>query len=466
MKPLLCEMNITSSAEEVYALIAEEEDSVFLDSAMNIGGLGRYSFIARNPFLVFTSKGSVLSMRTDQGTITQEGNPFEKLKELLETYSINKMAEYPPLMGGVIGYFGYDMGYLLEEIPRNTAAESNTPDCCLGFYDTILIFDHDTGKGYIAGTGFPEKEEEKRIRRAQRRINEWQVLLRKAQPLGAALQPLFQGECSANFTKEAYCNMIAQAIDYIKSGDIFQVNLSQRFSAKLTVPPFELYRYLRQSNPAPFAAYLNFPEVIVASASPERYLLLQDRIIETRPIKGTRPRGKDEKSDQKLREELRKSEKDNAELVMIIDLERNDLGRVCEYGSVHVPDLIRLEEYATVFHLVSTVTGRLALGKDIMDVIMASFPGGSITGAPKVRAMEIIREKEPVERGIYTGAIGYIDFNGDADLNIVIRTFVIQGEQVHFQVGGGIVVDSVPEEEYQETLDKGKALMRALGYKT
>ncbi|WP_378956023.1 anthranilate synthase component I family protein [Pelosinus sp. sgz500959] len=222
---------------------------------------------------------------------------------------------------------------------------------------------------------------------------------------------------------------------------------------------------MRYSNPAPFAAYLHFPEVVVASASPERYLLLQDRMVEARPIKGTRPRGIDEQSDQHLRQELLSSEKDQAELIMIIDLERNDLGRVCEYGSVCVPDLIRLEEYATVFHLVSTVIGRLSKNKDIIDVIMASFLGGSITGAPKVRAMEIIAEQESIQRGIYTGSIGYIDFNGDADLNIVIRTLIIKDGQANFYVGGRIVADSVPELEYQETLDKGRALMGALGYK-
>ena len=465
MKPILCEVSVSASAEEVYALIADEKDSIFLDSAINPEGMGRYSFIARDPFLVFTSKGSIFSIRSQEGTTTQEGNPFAKLKALLGQYPMEKVAGYPPLMGGVIGYYGYDMGYLLEDIPRNTPDDSATPDCCLGFYDTVLIFDHEQGKCYISGTGFPEIEEEKRRQHAEQRIHEWQELLGRAQTLAAPLQPIPQGECTANFTKENYCHMLQQAIDYITAGDIFQVNLSQRFSAQLTVPPFALYRYLRYSNPAPFAAYLNFPEVIVASASPERYLLLQDKIVETRPIKGTRPRGKDEEEDRKLGAELLASDKDNAELVMIIDLERNDLGRVCEYGSVRVPDLIRLEKYATVFHLVSTVTGRLVAGKDIIDVMLASFPGGSITGAPKVRAMEIISDSEPVERGIYTGSIGYIDFNGDADLNIIIRTFIIKDEEVHFQVGGGIVADSVPEEEYQETLDKGRALLRALGYK-
>jgi len=465
LKPLLRQIVLAASTEEVYALFAREQDSVFLDSAIDIQGTGRYSFIARDPFLVFTSKGLRVSLRDAEGTFTQNGSPFGILKDLLDKYSTDKVSEFPPLTGGVIGYFGYDMGYLLETIASNSQDDSDVPDCCLGFYDTVLIFDHYEGKSYIASTGFPEVDEEKRLYRAVQRIDELMELLKEASPLALPRQPIAQGEYRVNFTKNAYCNMVQQAIDYIGAGDIFQVNLSQRFSVALTVSPFDLYRYLRYSNPAPFASFLNFPEVVVASASPERYLLLKDKLVETRPIKGTRPRGTDAQSDSRLKEELLASEKDRAELVMIIDLERNDLGRVCEYGSVRVPHLIRLEEYATVFHLVSTVTGRLSPNKDIIDLVMASFPGGSITGAPKVRAMEIIDESEPVRRGIYTGSIGYIDFNGDADLNIVIRTFVIKGGQAHFQVGGGIVADSVPELEYQETLDKGRALLKALGYK-
>lgn len=464
MKPVLQEINFPYSSEEAYALFATEKDSVFLDSAMDSENMGRYSFVGRDPFLVFTSTGSRISIRQGKERLVQEGNPFALLKDLLGKYRTDKEIGYPPFTGGVIGYFGYDMGEFLEKVSQDMSKDDATPDCCVGFYDTVLIFDHYENKTYISATGFPEMEEEKRLYRANQRIRELMVLLKKTCHLDVPKQSVANGDYTRHMTKNTYCDMVKKAIDYIEAGDIFQVNLSQGFSASLTGSPFDLYRYLRHNNPAPFAAYLHFPEVVVASASPERYLLLQDHVVETRPIKGTRPRGTDEISDCRLREELLNSEKDQAELVMIIDLARNDLGRVCEYGSVRVPDLIRLEEYATVFHLVSTVTGRLMPGKDIIDVIMASFPGGSITGAPKVRAMEIIRESEAGRRGIYTGSIGYIDFNGDADLNIVIRTFVINEGQVHFKVGGGIVADSVPELEYQETLDKGRALMAALGY--
>lgn len=462
--PIIREIPLALPPAEVFALFAQEPYSVFLDSGKDNNGLGRYSFLARDPFLVFSCKGSTIHIEEKGGGRTFEGDPFTELKCLLTKYKTQKLPDLPPLTSGIIGYFAYDMGYLLEDIPGVSIDDLNNPDCILGFYDTILIFDHHTHKAFIAASGFPEQQEELRQQRAKARMEELAALAAQAKPLPEPKAQQPAGEYQSNFTRQGHCDMVQKGIDYIAAGDIFQVNLTQRFTAKVTVPPYELYRYLRHINPAPFAAYLNLEEVIVASASPERYLLVTDRMVETRPIKGTRPRGKDAESDRQMREELLASEKDRAELVMIIDLERNDLGRVCEFGSVRVPDLIRLEEYATVFHLVSTVVGKLSDNKDVIDVITASFPGGSITGAPKVRAMEIIDELEPVRRSIYTGSIGYIDFNGDTDLNIVIRTFIIKGDQAYYQVGGGIVADSVPELEYEESLDKARALMRALGY--
>lgn len=462
--PIIREITIALPPAEVFALFAQQPYSVFLDSGKDINGMGRYSFIAHDPFLVFSSKGNTIHINENGSSRTYEANPFEELKHLLEMYKTEKVEGLPPLTGGIIGYFGYDMGYLLEKIPDVSVDDLNNPDSVLGFYDTVLIFDHHTNKAYIAANGFPEMDETRRKKRAEKRTDELSALIAKARPLPEPQPQIPDGGYESNFTPEGHCAMVQKGIDYIAAGDIFQVNLTQRFNAKVTVPPYELYRYLRHINPAPFASYLNFDEVIVASASPERYLLVTGKKVETRPIKGTRPRGKDAESDRQLREELDKSLKDRAELVMIVDLERNDLGRVCKYGSVRVPDLIRLEEYATVFHLVSTVVGELADDKDTIDLIAASFPGGSITGAPKVRAMEIIDELEKVRRGIYTGSIGYIDFNGDADLNIVIRTFVIKGDRAYYQAGGGIVADSVPELEYEESVDKARALMRALGY--
>ncbi len=269
---------------------------------------------------------------------------------------------------------------------------------------------------------------------------------------------------TGHFDRASYRRAVQQCKDYIAAGDIFEVNMTQRFACPISVTPWQLYCRLRRINPAPFAAYLNFPELTVASASPERFLQVRGRQVETRPIKGTRRRGRNPFEDACLRQELVSSEKDRAELVMIVDLERNDLGRVCSFGSVHVPELICLEEYPTVWHLVSTVRGTLENGKDVGDLLKASFPGGSITGAPKIRAMEIIEELEPVKRGVYTGSIGYLGFDGGCDLNIVIRTFVIKDQVAYFHAGGAVVADSDPDAEYWETIHKARALMQALGY--
>ena len=266
----------------------------------------------------------------------------------------------------------------------------------------------------------------------------------------------------SNFTHEGYVEAVERVRQYIIAGDIFQANISQRFEADIPLPPYELYRRLRLINPAPFASYLNFDGVAVVSASPERFLRVHGDLVETRPIKGTRPRGKDPAADAVMARELMNSGKDQAEHVMIVDLERNDLGRVCSYGTVRVNELAALEKYATVFHLTSTVEGRLRPGKDVIDLLKATFPGGSITGAPKVRAMEIIDELEPTRRSVYTGSIGYLGFDGNTDLDIVIRTILVKEGRAYFQVGGAVVYDSDPEGEYNETLDKAKALVHAL----
>jgi para-aminobenzoate synthetase component 1 len=266
----------------------------------------------------------------------------------------------------------------------------------------------------------------------------------------------------SNFSPEEYKKAVNRVREYIAAGDVFQVNLSQRFEADLEIAPYELYKRLRTVNPAPFASYLNFPGVTVVSASPERFLKVQGDLVETRPIKGTRPRGRDPVEDERLACELIHSTKDRAENLMIVDLERNDLGRVCRYGTVKVTELAILETFPSVFHLTSSIMGRLCRNKSNIDLIKATFPGGSITGAPKVRAMEIIDELEPIKRAVYTGSLGYLSFHEDMDINIVIRTFVIKEGRVYFQVGGGIIYDSDAEAEYVETLDKARALITAL----
>jgi len=364
-----------------------------------------------------------------------------------------------------VGYFSYDLCHFIERLPATAVDDLNLPECYLAFYDTIVAFDHLEKKTYLVSTGFPELRETKRKRRAEERLKEVKSWMLNKPSIAGELCSVSTEEgmvLKSNFSHEEYLRAVENVREYIRAGDIFQVNLSQRFEADLSIPPYELYQRLRKINPAPFASYLDFDGVSVVGASPERFLKVQGDWVETRPIKGTRPRGKSAAEDRALADELLASIKDRAENVMIVDLERNDLGRVCRYGTVRVTELAILETYPTVFHLTSTVKGRLCEDKDRIDLLKATFPGGSITGAPKVRAMEIIDELESTRRSVYTGSIGYLSFSGEMDLNIVIRTFLVKGGRAYFQVGGGIIYDSEPEAEYVETLDKAKALIQAL----
>jgi len=370
-----------------------------------------------------------------------------------------------PFTGGAVGYLSYDLCHFIEKLPQKAVDDLQLPECYLCFYDAIIAYDHLQNKVYIASTGLPEPGGEKRRRRAEKRLNELRSEAALAPPPRAVAEPKKGGgpKLKANFTREGYLEAVSRAREYIGAGDIFQVNLSQRFEADMPTLPYELYKRLRRINPAPFACYFNFEGVGIVGASPERFLRVRGDKVETRPIKGTKPRGKTPAEDKALAQALLNSVKDRAENIMIVDLERNDIGRVCRYGTVGVTELAILETYPTVFHLTSTVEGRLREGKSGIDLLKATFPGGSITGAPKVRAMEIIDELEPTRRSVYTGSMGYIGSNGDMDLNIVIRTIIVKDGRAYFQVGGAIVYDSEPEAEYIETLDKGKALMQALG---
>jgi len=394
----------------------------------------------------------------------RRGNPFDVLGELLEVYTLEGSQADIPFVGGVVGYLSYDLCHFIERLPTTAVDDLNLPECYLAFYDAIVAFDHLKGKTYVVSTGFPELEEDRRQRRARERLSELRsrVLLCPPPPITKEVLSEEKSVLRANFSHEGYLEAVATAREYICAGDIFQVNLSQRLEADLNIPPYELYRRLRKINPAPFANYFNFDDVSIVGASPERFLKVRGDRVETRPIKGTKPRGKTPEEDKALAQSLLDSVKDRAENVMIVDLERNDIGRVCRYGTVKVAELAILETYPTVFHLTSTVVGQLSEGKGRIDLLKATFPGGSITGAPKVRAMEIIDELEPTRRSVYTGSLGYLSFGGDMDLDIVIRTMVIKGGRAYFQVGGAIVYDSEPEAEYIETLDKGKALIQAL----
>jgi para-aminobenzoate synthetase component 1 len=461
---------------------------LFLDSARDPGRLGRYSFLSADPAIVVHGKGahaSVLDTRT--GAETQlHTHALAGVRELLAPHLSEPLPDLPPFQGGAAGYLAYDWGAVLERLPSPRYDDLAIPDVIFPIYDWVIAWDHLEHRAWLISTGLPDSGTEKsqrceiRFREILERLASYSLSTETLPPLpprpahAAPLEPAPSYPVSdtelpphldlrSSFTHRGYLDALTRVREYIVAGDIFQANLSQRFEAPLTESPWALYQRLRTINPAPFAAFLDFGAVTVMSASPERFLSLDSaRQIEARPIKGTRPRGVYPAHDAALGRALQESVKDRAENLMIVDLMRNDLSRVSLPGTVRVPELFALERYATVHHLVSTVTGTLEPGRDAVDLLAATFPGGSITGAPKVRAMEIIAELEPSRRGVYCGSIGYISVTGVMDTSIVIRTYQAVHGRVYFSAGGGIVADSDPEQEYRETFDKARALIRAL----
>jgi para-aminobenzoate synthetase component I len=464
--PLTEELQTGLIPLELFDIFRDEACCFFLDSSMDPQKLGRYSLMGGSPFLVFSSRGEEITLQQSGKEIRIQGNPFTLLGHYLDLYPLASQAQLP-CTGGAVGYFSYDLGRLIENIPARAVDDLKLPECCFGFYDLMVICDNLEKKTFIVSSGFPERQEEPRLRRAAKRLKEIKDRLgsftkRRRETVSRGGASSAEIKIKGNFSHESYVRAVEKARQYIIEGDIFEVNLSQRFEAEVSLPPYELYCRLRRLNPAPFAAFLDFQEAAIVSSSPERYLRCRGDRVETRPIKGTIRRGSTPDEDEANAGWLLSSAKDRAENIMIVDLERNDLGRVCRYGSVEVTELAVLEKFPTVFHLTSTVEGRLRSGVSRMDLLKASFPGGSITGAPKIRSMQIIEELEPTRRSIYTGSLGYIGFDGNLDLNIVIRTFLIKGQRAYFQLGGAVVYDSDPETEYQETLDKGRALFKAL----
>src|SRR6059036_522759 len=458
---------------------------LFLDSAIDPEHLGRYSFLAADPVTAVRSKGLLTQQLVEGKWVRVAGDPLAHVGTLVATHGAAPVAELPPFQGGAAGYVGYDWGMMLERVPRPRYDDLAVPDLLLGLYDWVIAWDHRAGRAWVISTGMPQRglaREQGAARRlawvkdrlTRPGVGGLPARQKDAVAPGAPPRPARSSAApsypvpgvpgvQSNFTREGYLDAVARVIEYVYAGDIFQANLSQRLEAPLAGTPFELYRRLRQRNPAPFAAYLAFGDVVVVSSSPERFLCVDaGRRVETRPIKGTRPRGVGPEHDAALALALAESDKDRAENVMIVDLLRNDLSRVCRPGTVRVPELFAIEHYATVHHMVSTVVGELAPEHDGVDLLRAAFPGGSITGAPKVRAMQIIAELEPTARGAYCGAIGYVSVTGALDTNIVIRTYLVLGRDVYFQVGAGIVADSDPEQEYRETLDKARGLVAAL----
>jgi len=461
---------------------------LLLDSTADVERTGRYSFLAADPHALIRSRGN-LSERLDQpghGWIRISGDALSAARTALAPFAGAPVPGLPPFQGGAAGYIGYDWGATLERLPSPGHDDLGLADVVLGLYDWVIAWDHCEGAAWIISSGMP-LEGASRAERARLRLDMVAARLagrradrptgREAGSAASACSPARLPAPSypaadveraeeiglrSTFTHRGYLSAVSRVREYILAGDIFQANLSQRFQSPLIEPPFALYRRLRRINPSAFGAYLDFGDVQVLSASPERFLKLAGRRVETRPIKGTRPRGLGPMHDALLGRVLAESDKDRAENVMIVDLLRNDLSRVCLPGTVRVPELFALEQHPTVHHLVSTVVGELEPEADAVDLLRATFPGGSITGAPKVRAMEIIAELEPTRRGVYCGSVGYLSATGDMDTSIAIRTAVVRNGMVYFQAGGGIVADSEPEAEYRETLDKARGIIRML----
>lgn len=433
MKLKIKNIETSLNPHEVYEAV-RGKNTIFLDSSKEDEKLAKFSFIGINPFKIKESKN------------------FNGLEKELQKYKYEfEGINESPFLSGAIGYISYDTFTELEDIKDNSEEDFKIPNLRFVFFNNIIIYNHKTKEYYISD-----------IEGSDSRINDIISKINNFSVSDKTFEYDRETKFNSNFTRNEYIDAVTKMKDYIRSGDVYIANMTQRFWCDNNDDSFEIYLKLRDINKAPFSAYLDFEDFQVISSSPERFIQIVDGKAHTRPIKGTRPRGNTLEEDERNKIELLNSEKDKAELLMVVDLERNDLSKVCKPFSVKVTELFELEEYATVFHLVSTVEGELQDTETSVSCIKECFPGGSITGTPKIRAMEVIEELEGLKRNLYTGCIGYFDFNGNSDFNIVIRTIVKKDGKAYFGVGGGITYDSIEEDEYEETLDKAKALMRVL----
>lgn len=448
MKTKVYKLNFYRKAEDIFECYKEENMAIFLDSSLE-NQLGQYSVIGLNPYLILKEEDGIFY----ENGKPQKGTLETALKGYLEKYR-EENSTHLPLVSGALGYFSYDYGRKFEQIENRHEKKLDIPEALFVFYDFLIIEDKQEKTLYLTARGETED--------ADQGICRLEAEIRSCTP---AVKPAKHSQLAAfspNFTKEDYKQAIDRMISYIIEGDIYIANMTQQLTVDSQKEPYEVYRYLRTHNPAPFGGFFQCGDFQVVSASPERFMQVKDGQIETRPIKGTRKRGETPREDASLKEELKNSAKDRSELLMIVDLERNDLNHVCQSGSVQVTEHFAVETYATVFHLVTTIVGKLKEGLGAADSIPAAFPGGSITGAPKIRAMEIIDELEHDRRNLYTGSMGYFSFDGNCDLNIVIRTAIHKDNRYYLGVGGGITCESDLEFEYEETLQKARAVLEAL----
>ncbi|HEV7802771.1 MAG TPA: aminodeoxychorismate synthase component I [Burkholderiales bacterium] len=449
--PLLTELPYRPDSASLFEAIADLPWAVFLDGGQHHPAQSRYDIIAAQPYIRLVTRGNLTEVHTEGIALTRE-DPFGLVRRLLDADP--RCAGALPFCGGAIGCFSYDLARRIERLPVLAHDAERIPEMAMGIYDWAVVVDHVERRSWLVGQGRDPDTDSKWDRL---------VTLFSEPPRERKRVPFrITSPVASNMTRETYGRAFDRIKRYIDDGDCYQVNLAQRFSAQATGDPWLAYQALRVMNPAPFAAYLSTPYMHVLSSSPERFLEVREGRVESKPIKGTRPRAGHARLDAELVEALRASEKDRAENLMIVDLLRNDLSKSCRLGSVKVPKLFDVESYATVHHLVSTVTGELSADRDALDLMRGAFPGGSITGAPKLRAMQIIEELEPHRRGVYCGAIGYVGFDGGMDVNIAIRTMVLSRGEIRFWAGGGIVADSWVEDEYQETFDKASAMLKLL----
>ncbi len=448
MKTLVQELPFYKKTSDLFQLYAQNPQAIFLDSSLQ-NELGRYSIICLNPYL---------TVKEEDGICYCNGLPCqESFETVMERYLREHREKNPtslPLIAGAVGYLTYDYGRKFEQISSRHPKKIQMPEAQFTFFDNYLIEDTLEKKLWITAHGEQKK--------AETSISQIVSQIQSCPEMPSCGRHSHVAPYHPNFQKEEYKRAVDRMISYITEGDIYIANMTQQLQVQSSLSPYEAFRYLRSYNPSPFGAYLNYGDFQIVCSSPERFLQVRDGLVETRPIKGTRKRGSTPEEDQALRRELENSSKDHSELLMIVDLERNDLNHVCEPGSVKVTEHFAVEAYATVFHLVSTIVGKLRPNLGLMDLIRAAFPGGSITGAPKIRAMEIIDELENDRRNLYTGSIGYLSLDGSCDLNIVIRTALHKNGTYYLGVGGGITCESDLEFEYEETLQKAKAVLEAL----
>ncbi|MDO8885490.1 aminodeoxychorismate synthase component I [Candidatus Oleimmundimicrobium sp.] len=435
------------------------DSGILFESLKGSAKISRYSIFAVAPFLTIESKDGVVKLTKNGISKEFNGSPIDEIRKVLAEYRTISLPKIPSFCGGAVGYFSYDAGRWFEKIPDETVDDTKMPDCQFHFFEVAFVFDHFNKTLFVTTTTPVDGNLKLDYFEAVKKVEESFAKLEKKRVQKSFIRV---GKVSPNLTQKQFEAIVKRTREYIFAGDIFQANLSLRLDTPFVGDSFELYKILRRVNPSPFAAYLNFKDIDIVSSSPERLVKIEDGVVETRPIAGTRRRGINCLEDEKLSVELILNQKERAEHVMLVDLERNDLGRICDYGSVCVDELMVIEQYSHVIHIVSNVKGKILPDKDLLDVMRACFPGGTITGCPKIRAMEIIDELEPTRRGIYTGSIGYLSFSGHMDLNIAIRTIVIKDNVAYAQAGAGVVADSEPKKEYFESLQKAKALLKAL----